>query len=214
MSGHLPRLPRLPRLAIFARAPVRGRVKTRLARVLGDDVALAAYERLLSQTLVGLAPGRGRFQPEIWLEGTAAEARFQGFDVFPQPKGDLGLRMAAAFEAGVTALVGTDIPALTVDYVDRGLAALDEVDLVIGPVEDGGYCLIAMNAPHAELFRGVPWSTPRVLAATLDAARRLNLTVRLLEALWDVDDESDFDRWRSSGPTGKRTETDAQTTHR
>ena len=189
---------RLPRLAVFARAPIRGRVKTRLARAVGDDAALEAYDRLLARTLASLAPGRGRFDPEIWLEGTAAGNRLEGFRVIPQPPGDLGQRMAAAFDAGVAAVVGTDIPDLTADYVDRALAALDDVDLVIGPVEDGGYCLIAMNVPHGGLFQGIPWSTPRVLAATLDAARSLKLTTRLLEPLWDVDDAADLERWRSS----------------
>lgn len=189
------------RLAIFARAPVRGRVKTRLARVLGDDAALAVYERLLAQTLVRLAPGCGHFHPEIWLEGTA-RTRFEGFPVIPQPEGDLGSRMAAAFDAGVAVLVGTDVPALDADYVERAIAALDDVDLVIGPVEDGGYCLIAMNAPHPQLFQGIPWSTPAVLAATLDAAHALSLTVRLLEPLWDVDDAADFERWRDAESPG------------
>lgn len=185
-------------MAIFARAPVRGRVKTRLARVLGDDAALAVYERLLAQTLVRLGPGRGGFDPEIWLEDTAPAGRFEGFRVVPQTEGDLGLRMAAAFDAGVAAVVGTDIPALTADYVERALAALKDVDLVIGPVEDGGYCLIAMNEPQPQVFRGIPWSTPRVLAATLDAARGLELTTRLLEPLWDVDEAADLERWRRS----------------
>lgn len=189
---------RLPRLAIFARAPVRGRVKSRLARVVGDDVALAVYDRLLTGTLVELAPGRGGFEPEIWLEGKVVGARFEGFRVIPQPKGDLGSRMATAFDAGVTALVGTDIPVLTAGYVDRALDALEDVDLVIGPVEDGGYCLIAMSAPRAGLFHGMPWSTPKVLAATLAAARKLELTVRLLDPLWDVDDSVDLERWRRS----------------
>lgn len=183
-------------MAIFARAPVRGRVKTRLARVLGDDAALAVYKRLLTGTLERLAPDSGHFEPEIWLEGTVPGARFAGFRVIPQPEGDLGTRMAAAFDAGVAAVVGTDIPSLTADYVERALAALDDVDLVIGPVEDGGYCLIAMNAPHAGLFRGIPWSTSRVLAATLQAAGRLELTTRLLEPLWDVDEAVDLERWR------------------
>ena len=193
---------RLPRLAIFARAPVRGRVKTRLARVIGEDEALAVYDRLLAQTLAELAPGRGRFEPEIWVEGTVPSARFDGFSVIPQPGGDLGSRMAAAFEAGVAAVVGTDIPALTAAYVEGALAALKDVDLVIGPVEDGGYCLIAMNAPHPQVFRGIPWSTSRVLAVTLDTARRLEFTVRLLEPLWDVDEAADLERWRTMGSPG------------
>lgn len=171
---------------------------------MGEDAALAVYERLLARTLFSLAPGRGHFEPEIWLEGTAG-TRFDGFRVIPQPKGDLGSRMAAAFDAGVAALVGTDIPSLTADYVDRALAALEEVDLVIGPVEDGGYCLIAMSAPRAQVFRSIPWSTPRVLSATLDAAHGLSLTVRLLEPLWDVDDAADFERWRATGTPGQPT---------
>ena len=190
---------RLPRLAIFARAPVRGRVKTRLAGALGEDLALAVYQRLLARTLATLGPGRGRFEPEIWLDGTVPCAHFEGFRVIPQPDGDLGTRMLAAFDAGVVALVGTDIPALTVDYVERALAALDDADVVVGPVADGGYCLIAMNASHAGLFRGIPWSTSRVLAATLDAARGLGLTTRLLEPLWDLDEAADLERWRDSG---------------
>lgn len=193
---------RLPRLAIFARAPVRGRVKTRLARVIGEDEALAVYDRLLAQTLAKLAPGRGRFEPEIWVEGTVPSTRFDGFPVILQPGGDLGSRMAAAFDAGVAAVVGTDIPALTADYVEGALAALKDVDLVIGPVEDGGYCLIAMNAPHPQVFRGIPWSTSRVLAVTLDTARRLEFTVRLLEPLWDVDEATDLERWRTMGSPG------------
>ena len=193
---------RLPRLAIFARAPVRGRVKTRLARVIGEDEALAVYDRLLAQTLAELAPGRGRFEPEIWVAGTVPSARFDGFPVIPQPGGDLGSRMAAAFDAGVAAVVGTDIPALTAAYVEGALAALKDVDLVIGPVEDGGYCLIAMNAPHPQVFRGIPWSTSRVLAVTLDTARRLDFTVRLLEPLWDVDEAADLERWRTTGSPG------------
>ena len=187
----------LPRLAIFARAPVLGRVKTRLGAVVGPEAALAVYRELLAGTLAELAPGRGRFRPEIWLDGPADAACFDGFEVFAQPTGDLGARMAAAFDAGVTALVGTDIPALTAGYVDEALNALAEFDLVLGPVDDGGYCLIAMREPHPAVFDGIRWSTPRVLSETLDAARRLSLTVALRGPLWDVDDARDLPRWRA-----------------
>ena len=187
----------VPRLAIFARAPVRGRVKSRLAKAVGDDEALAVYERLLTMTLERLAPGRGAFAPEIWLQGDAPVPRQAEFPVFSQPDGDLGSRMAAAFEAGVTALVGTDIPAINAAYVDAGLRALTDADVVLGPVADGGYCLIAMKTPYPTLFSGIPWSTDSVLAATLEAARKLSLSVTLLDELWDVDEEADLRRWRS-----------------
>ena len=185
-----------PRLAIFARAPVRGQVKTRLAKSVGADAALEVYERLVALTLQKLASESGRFVAEVWLEGVAAPSFFEGFRVIPQPSGDLGSRMAAAFESGVSALVGTDIPAMTANYVDQALDALTAADLVIGPVVDGGYCLIAMNAPHPALFDGIPWSTGRVVTETLAVAKRLSLAVTMLDELWDVDDEVDLRRWQ------------------
>lgn len=189
------------RLAIFARAPVLGRVKTRLAMTIGAEAALAVYKQLLHATLVELGPGCGNFAPEIWLEGNreALKGLVRRFPKVVQPAGDLGAKMGAAFEAGVTALVGCDIPDLTAGYVDAALVALADADLVLGPTEDGGYCLIAMTKPHVEVFAGVPWGTSEVLAATLHAARHLR--VRLLEELWDVDDAEGFARWRQNGET-------------
>ncbi len=186
------------RLAIFARAPRRGRVKTRLARAVGGDAALAAYEELLAQTLARLAPGQGAFAPEIWVEGDApavADWR-RTFPVYRQAQGDLGARMAAAFEAGVSAVVGTDIPGLTAAYVDGALRALQTADVVLGPTEDGGYCLIAMRESHREALVGIPWSTAGVLEATLAATAHLRVV--LLDELWDVDDAAGLRRWRTA----------------
>ena len=187
----------MTRLAIFARAPIRGRVKTRLAKDIGADAALSAYRRLVALTLATLAPGRGRFSPEIWVAGDSPEvaAWRQTFAVFAQPPGDIGTRMAAAFEAGVNVLVGCDIPCLTAAYVDAAVAALAEADLVLGPTEDGGYCLVAMREPHPQVFENVPWSTEAVLSATLKAAKGLSVTT--LDELWDVDDGADFKRWQA-----------------
>lgn len=187
-----------PRLAIFARAPVRGRVKTRLARDVGDDMAFAAYRELLAQTLTKLAPGRGDFAPEVWVTGHAPEVDEwrRRFPVYRQPCGDLGARMAAAFAHGVSVLVGCDIPGLVAGDVDLALRLLSDADVVLGPTEDGGYCLIAMNAAQPALFTGIPWGTNQVLTATLAAAS--TLSVRLLTPRWDVDDGRDLARWLSA----------------
>jgi hypothetical protein len=176
---------------------VLGRVKTRLAASIGAQAALTAYRDLLALTLARLAPHKGAFAPEIWVDGNAlavADWR-RTFPVYEQPDGDLGERMAAAFEAGVSAVVGTDIPAMTADYVDAALKALQAAELALGPTEDGGYCLVAMREPHPEIFAGIPWSTPRVLDATLAAA--VHLRVAMLEELWDVDDAAGLRRWRA-----------------
>ena len=198
------------RMAIFARVPAKGLVKTRLAEAVGADKALEIYEALLAATLRKLAPGEGRFDPEIWVAGDIdAFARWQGrtgmrglgHRLVAQSNGDLGERMARAFDDGVRILVGTDIPAMTVGYVEQALEALRTSDVVLGPTEDGGYCLIGMNSPHRKLFHGIPWSTAGVLASTLRAAD--NLRVRLLDELWDVDDARDLARMRTT-PSGDR----------
>ncbi|MYA18659.1 MAG: glycosyltransferase [Gammaproteobacteria bacterium] len=195
-----------PRLAIFARVPALGHVKTRLAATVGDESALTVYEALLAATLGELVPGNGVFVPEVWVDGDVdAFARWQcrsnagamrslSFPLVAQSDGNLGQRMAAAFDDGVTVLVGTDIPDMTAGYVGTALRLLEVADIVIGPTEDGGYCLIGMNSPHPQLFEGIPWSTPAVLTSTLRAAG--NLRVELLEAMWDLDDADDLARWR------------------
>ena len=189
----------MQRLAIFARAPVLGQVKTRLAADVGEQSALAAYRELVALTLTTLGPGTGMFAPEIWVAGESEDvAGWRArFPVFVQSPGDLGTRMAGAFEAGVTALVGCDIPPLTASYVDDALAALADADIVLGPTDDGGYCLIAMQVPHLEVFADIPWSTKDVLAATRRAAAHLRVTV--LRPLWDVDDATGLARWREMG---------------
>lgn len=186
------------RLAIFARAPVLGRVKTRLAADVGEAAALAAYRELLALTLARLSPRNDEFRAELWVEGDSAEVREwkRRMPVRRQPQGDLGERMAAAFADGVGALVGCDIPRISAAYVRAALAALDESDLVLGPTEDGGYCLIAMNEPQPQVFADIPWSTGAVLTATLEAARGLDVV--LLDTLWDVDVATDLARWREA----------------
>ena len=194
----------MDRVAVFARAPRLGRVKTRLARDVGAKRALAVHRELAALTLRRLASGAARFATEVWVDGDGAEPAEveeveewrRSFPIRRQPEGDLGGRMAAAFEDGVTALVGCDVPALDAAYVDAALAASRKADLVLGPVEDGGYCLIAMRAPHREVFADIPWGTSRVLAATRSAAA--DLTVLELATLWDVDDGADLARWRNA----------------
>ncbi len=196
------------RVAIFARAPVRGRVKTRLAKAVGADAALRVYEHLLASTLQRLGGGSEATVPEIWIDGDLdAFARWQQRSnaqgladlrtpLIAQGKGDLGQRMSRAFDQGIRILVGTDIPGMTAGYVEGALDALACADVVLGPTEDGGYCLIGMNSAHPELFDGIDWGTDSVLASTLHAAR--DLRVRLLDELWDVDEVDDLARWRGT----------------
>ena len=184
---------------MFARAPERGRVKTRLAPALGVDGAFEAHVELVETTLAALATGD--FDAELWFAGArnagllAWADRF-GMPLVEQPEADLGERMLAALRAGARVVVGTDIPRMDSAYIEDALRRLEGADVVLGPVEDGGYCLIAMNAPHAELFRGIEWGADDVLERTVARAAEAELSVSLLETLWDVDDPDDYARWR------------------
>lgn len=187
------------RVAVFVRAPELGKVKTRLARVLGEPAALRAYVELVESTLGALE--EGTFDCELWFDGPQNDhlRRWRSDHVLPafkQPETDLGGRMLAAVTAGVKAVVGSDIPPLDAAYVEESLARLAGADVVLGPVEDGGYCLIGMNEPHPELFRSIEWSTDTVVEQTLSRAAAAGLDVALLDTLWDVDDHADYVRWR------------------
>ena len=189
------------RVAVFARAPELGRVKTRLAETLGEAAALEAYMELVEGTLRALK--EGAFDCELWFDGAHNDhvKRWQSdyrLPAFRQAKADLGGRMLAALEAGVKVVVGTDIPVLDAAYVEEALSRLAQADVVLGPVEDGGYCLVGMHTPHPELFRSIAWSTDTVVEQTLDRAAQAGIDIALLETLWDVDDHGDYVRWRNS----------------
>lgn len=187
------------RVAVFVRAPEPGKVKTRLAKAVGDAAALEAYVELVEGTLHALK--EGAFDCELWLDGGRNDhvKRWQsgyGLPAFQQPKADLGGRMFAAIQAGAKVVVGSDIPMIDAAYVEEALSRLVRADAVLGPVEDGGYCLVGMNAPHPELFRSIEWSTDTVMEQTLGRAAAAGLDVALLDTLWDVDDHADYVRWR------------------
>jgi len=188
-----------PLLAIFTRGCEHGRVKSRLARTVGNDIALDVHRALVVRTLE--AARRSGLEAEVWLDGDADSLPAHAFAVREQPPGDLGARMLAVV-ADIIArdraalVVGTDCPVLDAAYLQRAARALDHADVVLGPVEDGGYVLIGMRAPHAILFDAIPWSTSGVYEQTLKRVAAARLRHIALETLWDVDTETDWRRWR------------------
>ena len=183
------------RVAVFAKTPVLGKVKTRLAASIGCDAALKCYECLLVNTLAAATP----FNPEIWFDGDPADIGWPSeLRSIKQTDGDLGMRMQSAFADGVDVLIGVDCPEMTTAYIQHAIDCLNRADVVLGPVEDGGYCLIAMQTPHLEIFEGIDWSTSKVLVQTVDKINQLGLTVSLLPMTWDVDELSDYERWQTA----------------
>jgi rSAM/selenodomain-associated transferase 1 len=186
-------------LVVFARCPEPGRVKTRLARTVGDDAAAALYAAFVEDLRARFAGAPFAVRWAVAPPDTGFAARFAIpiEETFAQQGGDLGARMETAFararDAGFarTVLIGSDMPQLACATVERAFAALDRADVVLGPARDGGYYLVAARRP-LDVFTGVAWSTSTVLAATCSRATELGLTVELLDRDFDVDEASDL----------------------
>jgi len=193
------------RVIVFARAPEPGKVKTRLIPALGEAGAAALHRRLVMHSLRA-AIGAKLGPVELWCAPDARDPFFFECErrlevsLHSQGEGDLGARMWRAFGAALARasraiLVGSDIPALSAQYLrdaERALAGGD--DVVIGPAEDGGYVLIGLSRCDAELFREIPWSGPEVLPETRRRVAALRWRLAELPALWDVDRPEDLER--------------------
>ena len=192
------------RLTILLRAPRPGTVKSRLAAVLGDDAALAAYRELLERTLravSALAPVELRCTPDDAIPEIRALAS-PSWQVSPQGNGDLGERIHRAFADGFRdgvsrmVVIGTDCPQVTADDVQSAWNALGTAEVVLGPASDGGYWLIGLRAPQPRLFLGIDWGGPEVLNQTRRNAAAAGLRLHQLRELSDVDTAEDWIRYR------------------
>jgi rSAM/selenodomain-associated transferase 2/rSAM/selenodomain-associated transferase 1 len=193
------------RVAVFAKAPIAGEVKTRLVPALGEQGAAALYRTLVARA-VETAVGARIGPVELWCAPDAGHpffaecSRRYGVKLMHQGEGDLGARMQRAFEklpgaTGRALLVGSDIPAMTPDYLRAAGAALAEgYDAVLGPAEDGGYVLIGLARADAGLFENIRWSASDVLAVTRSRIARLGWRHLELPTLWDVDRPEDLQR--------------------
>jgi rSAM/selenodomain-associated transferase 1 len=185
-------------LCIFAKEPREGFVKTRLEPHLGTKGCHLLYEAFLRDTLANAARIACEIQLLAYDAGSGAPRFLQRhsgtFRLFPQRGPDLGARMLHAFQiarergADRTVLIGADLPNLPPSRIDQAFSALADHDIVLGPSEDGGYHLIGLRAPCPPLFSGIPWSSPDVLTATLESARQMKMSARLLAPWFDVDD--------------------------
>lgn len=195
-------------ILIFAKSPVPGRVKTRLAAEVGAEEAARIYRVLTATVCAQLPEDAGRLvfhdPPEERLAVKEWMGPLVGKDAvfLPQASGDLGARLEAACDAafalghGPVVLVGTDCVELTPEMFQEAFARLERCDCVIVPVEDGGYCLLGLNAPCGPLFRDIEWSSSRTLEGTLQRAAEVGLAVQVMATLHDVDSVRDWERAR------------------
>ena len=193
------------RILLFTKAPVPGRVKTRLIPALGAQAAADLYRELLHATVIRIQ--RAGIAPLICCCAPSAEhreflqlQRQYGVSLETQLGSDLGERMRQAATHHLTSsapelLIGCDSPVLQPVHLRQALQWLNQgCDAVLGPAEDGGYLLLGLNRVSPELFRGIAWGGAEVLAETRSRLLRLGWRWRELETLWDLDRPSDLDR--------------------
>ena len=201
MSADLPGV--AAELVVFAKAPLLGRVKSRLATGIGEEAALAFYRRTL-ETVLARLDGGGPWRTRLAVTPDDAAGAKGLWPTatrrVPQGLGDLGARMgrllADARRAAPVVIVGSDIPDLTAAHVAHAFDALSRRDLALGPATDGGYWLIGASLPlPGRVFDGVRWSTAHARADTLRNADALDLATALVDELEDVDDVEGYRRF-------------------
>ncbi|MFE2598609.1 DUF2064 domain-containing protein [Streptomyces sp. NPDC059396] len=181
-------------MLVVAKAPVAGRVKTRLTPPFSAEEAARLAEAALVDTLhaVLAAPVRRRV---LVLEGVPGAWLPAGIEVVPQAAGGLDERLAAAFGLcdGPAVLVGMDTPQLTPELLAPALApdAWDGCDAWFGPAVDGGFWALGLAVPDPALLRGVPMSVPETGAVQRGRLTAAGLAVWDLPPLRDVDTAHD-----------------------
>src|SRR5262245_57052760 len=192
-----------PAIILFAKAPVPGNVKTRLAERLGAEATLALHRAFVLDMLDKLLTLRDFADIELHTDRNTDAWRSRSVTICRQTAGDLGLKMLHALSAALAmgremaCIVGSDAPALPAAHL-RALCA-SSADVALGPCEDGGYYAIACRRTHPRMFEGVEWSSPAALAQTEHAASRCGLTVARGPIWYDIDRPEDLLRLQRDG---------------
>lgn len=191
------------RIVIFAKAPVPGKAKTRLAPALGEEGAARLAHRMLLATF-RQAKAVHVADVELCLDPGPRDAEWRGLlpakasRVSDQGEGDLGQRLARAAERVIAGgdrliLIGTDCPGLGTRRLTQACRELEAHDTVIHPTFDGGYALLGLSRFDPSIFSGIEWSTSSVAAGTMGRIRALGWSLHLGETLQDIDEPADLE---------------------
>lgn len=194
-------------LLLVTKAPVIGRVKTRLAPEGGESETLKLAVGFLNDTASLMRHPCVPARAVIALDGEPAHLpeSLSSFSIVPQSEGDLGQRLTRLFTEqfalpGTRSVcaIGSDTPHLPLAFLVEAFARLasPDTDVVFGPADDGGYYLVGMNRLVPELFQNIPWSTPEVLTVSRERAQAAKARVALLPPWYDIDTPADLVKLR------------------
>lgn len=186
-------------LLVFAKNLELGKVKTRLAKTVGDTNALEIYTELVryTETIIRELPVLKTICYSTYIDDfDAFEERI--YNKKKQYGEGLGERMKHAFQDAFSEgyskviIIGTDCLELTSEILEEAYVCLSTNDAVIGPAKDGGYYLLGMNSFLPYLFENKVWSTENVFLDTVLDLQKHKVSYTLLKTLSDVDEEKDL----------------------
>jgi hypothetical protein len=187
-------------LIVFVKAPIYGEVKTRIAQTAGDEIAAKIYRELLSYTLQ-LTSELNDISVFVYSNKVFQHSSFS--KVFVQQGASLGDKMVNAFQEVFSlgfdkaVLIGSDCLEIDRDTILESFNVLENFDVVINPVTDGGYCLIGMKEGLKPIFNGIEWSTEKVFGQTILLIKKVGLNFESLPMKSDIDYWEDLPiEWR------------------
>ena len=183
---------------VFVKNIQLGKVKTRLAKTIGNQAAFEVYEALVEVT--EQATKTIEVDKRIYFSQSIVKDQWLGHYKAVQQGADLGERMKNAFKQGFKdgysriVLIGSDLPDINKTQIEAGLKALTDKDVVFGPAEDGGYYLIGLSKMHDFIFNDKPWSQTHLLETTVSQLQNKNTPYATIKTLNDIDTFEDLEK--------------------
>lgn len=183
-------------LIVFVKNIILGKVKTRLAKTIGNQTAFEVYKALVD--LTEKATQTLEADKRIYFSDVVIPNKWPNDYKAVQHGQDLGERMLNAFKKGFEdgyehiILIGSDLPDISASIIEKGFEALNHNDCVFGPAEDGGYYLIGLNKMLECVFEDKPWSQSHLLEDTVKELRSKHITYSSLKTLNDIDTLEDL----------------------
>ncbi len=174
-------------LIVFVKNIILGKVKTRLAKTIGDEGAFRIYSELVGIT--ERETQQVNASRNIYFSDVIIASKWENDTKFTQEGVDLGERMKNAFLNGFEQgyqniiVIGSDLPNISKEVIDAGFEQLKNNDIVFGPADDGGYYLLGMSQMNSSVFEGKPWSQSDLLEVTLEEISEQGKSVALLEKM-------------------------------
>jgi uncharacterized protein len=191
-------------LVLFARPPIEGKVKTRIAETVGSRKALEIYMELLYSTIQMAEELPDEINLAVsWADPNPKSNMNQRWFQMNQPDSDLGTRMYETIKhlikeknADQVILIGADCPYIEKNDILLSFDNLYNSSTTLGPSEDGGYYLVGANGDYPELFPKMEWGRSDVLENTTKSLKFHSISTTLLRTLNDIDNIDDYLSWK------------------